>query len=182
MGQPKQLLQIEGQSLIRRVSDLALDISAETVVILGKAAELIEQDIKGLSITILHNENWQKGMATSLRLGINHFFKKTNTPAKILILLCDQPLVNQAYLLRLSNLFDNSNKLAAASFYSDTLGVPAIFEASVLQRFVEREGDYGARFLLKELAKINEVEPLDFPQGAIDLDTPEEYQKFLDRQ
>ncbi|MEO5719058.1 MAG: NTP transferase domain-containing protein, partial [Chthoniobacterales bacterium] len=71
LGQPKQLLQYEGQALVRRAALAALDAGCEPVVlILGAAREKIAPTLHGLALTILPNESWERGMGTSLRLGV----------------------------------------------------------------------------------------------------------------
>jgi molybdenum cofactor cytidylyltransferase len=52
------------------------------------------------------------------------------------------------------------------SAYGGTTGVPAIFERSRFHELCALEGDRGARALLR-----GDVGSVDWPDGAIDLDT-----------
>jgi molybdenum cofactor cytidylyltransferase len=183
MGSPKQLLEIEGKSLIRRTCELALDLNPSIIAaVLGNAFFAISQEIKGLPIMLVENANWEQGMASSLRTGIKALSKSTANFDAVLMLLCDQPLVNQDYLDRLVRTYRSEALPAAASAYNNILGVPVIFDWEVLRQFASEDGDHGARFLLKDLVKKNQVTSLDFPEGAIDLDTPEAYQAFISQQ
>ncbi len=180
MGKPKQLLRIKGQTLIRNTTELASAFSnQEVVVVLGNMAESIMEELEDSNVTIVFNENWQSGMAGSLKKGLSCLAEKNNPPEHVLILLCDQPLVSLPYLKKLYQLLLASGKKAVASAYNNTCGVPAIFEFQTLKQFTDENEDAGARYLLKKLDRKNQLATLAFPEGAIDLDTPEDYQDFL---
>ena len=71
MGTPKQLLQFEGRTLLRRAAQTALATDCRpVVVVLGASAETMRQELHGLDVVIVENANWQTGMAGSLRTGI----------------------------------------------------------------------------------------------------------------
>ncbi len=183
MGQPKQLLELNGQSLIYRTALSALGMSpSEVVVVLGNAFDQIREEITDLGLSIVHNTEWEKGMAGSLQMGIQTLEHSAKHFDAVLILLCDQPLVDTIYLNRLAQAYRSIAFPAAASAYNNILGVPAIFDWEVLRQFAKEDGDHGARYLIKVLAKEGKVVEVDFPEGAIDLDTPEAYKAFLMRQ
>lgn len=180
MGQPKQLLKIEGQSLIRKTVQTALATDSKPiVVVLGNAVEEIRNDIADLDIRIIHNQDWQKGMAGSLRAGAREMMQSAPHLKAVLILLCDQPLLHADYLKILYQEFLKSGKQAIASAYGGVKGVPAIFDFRLLERFNNTAGDFGARHLIRDLAEKGELAVLPFPDGAVDLDTPEDYEEFL---
>ena len=182
MGQPKQLLDINGQTLIRKTISTALTAGADPcLVVLGNALEKIKSEISGLNVEIAQNPDWKKGMASSLRIAIESFRKKTNPPKSVMILLCDQPLITSDYLKKLFLVFQESTQHAIASEYNDIKGVPAIFDFETLAQFSAEQGDFGARHLIKKLDKENQLAVMSFPEGAIDLDTPEDYERFLER-
>jgi molybdenum cofactor cytidylyltransferase len=183
MGQPKQLLEIEGQSLIRKTVLTALATEGKPIVlVLGNAFEEIRQEIADLDIRIVQNRDWEKGMAGSLRIGATEIMETAPHLKAVLILLCDQPLLDAEYLQKLYQEFKRKGKQAIASKYGEVKGVPAIFDFELLERFNNDAGDFGARHLIQELAKKEELAVLDFPGGAIDLDTPKDYADFLKRE
>ncbi len=179
MGQAKQLLKINGQSLIRKTAKTALALSSNLVVVLGHAAQEVKKEISDLSATIVINPHWQKGMARSLRLGIDAIQQSSEVPKAVLLLLCDQPLITVGYLQKLYLEFQASKNLAIASEYNNTKGVPAIFDLSTLKQFKAEQGDFGARHLIKQLENNKQLALMLFPEGAIDLDTMEDYEDFL---
>lgn len=183
MGRPKQLLKIKGQTLIRKTVETALSIQANPIVaVLGNAFEAINEEIADLKISTAHNTEWQKGMAGSLRIGVQRFRRLAPETKAVLLLLCDQPLITPDYLQQLYLEWQTTKMDAVASAYKGIKGVPAIFKTSILQQFTATEGDFGARHLIKQLEQAGRLSALDFPAGAIDLDTPDEYQQFLDRE
>jgi hypothetical protein len=71
LGEPKQLLQFNGQSLIRHITCAALETVGEnTVVVTGSSSALIERELSGLPCTLAFNENWGEGMSASIKTGI----------------------------------------------------------------------------------------------------------------
>ena len=180
MGKPKQLLEINGQSLIRKTVETALAADCSPVlVVLGNAFDKIEKEIAGLDIISVYNKDWQKGMAGSLQTGIQKMLQSAPHIKSVLLLLCDQPLITADYLKKMYLEFKKSGKPAIASEYNNIKGVPAIFDFQLLKAFNAGEGDFGARHLIKKLEKENQLAFISFPGGAVDLDTQEDYEDFL---
>ena len=61
--------------------------------------------------------------------------------------------------------------VAVASRYADTLGVPAVFGRTRFADLLSLRGDQGARSLLRGDP---DVIALDWPDGALDIDTPDD--------
>ncbi|MFC7666148.1 hypothetical protein ACFQT0_00875 [Hymenobacter humi] len=70
-----------------------------------------------------------------------------------------------------------THALAVAAAYGDTLGVPAIFDQSLLPALQNLEGAQGASRLLASLGQA--VGRVPFPGGLLDVDTPEQYAALL---
>lgn len=180
MGQPKQLLQIGDQSLMGRVAEMALALGADPViVVLGNQAERVGQELNQLAIHRVINPDWQQGMASSLRKGIECLDQFSSLPKKVMILVCDQVLIDIQDLKNLEEAFQGSTKLAIAAEYHAIKGVPAIFNLETLRSFGKEEGDFGARYLLKRLDRAGQLAAFPLPSASVDLDTPEDYERFL---
>jgi len=91
-----------------------------------------------------------------------------------LFLLTDQPLLTSEHLLKL---IQHPTSIVA-SFYNNRPGVPALFNKKWFPELMQLTGDQGARKLL-DLHKAD-VHTITFPEGALDMDTPENYE-FLKR-
>jgi CTP:molybdopterin cytidylyltransferase MocA len=62
--------------------------------------------------------------------------------------------------------------LIAAARYNGGLGVPAVFSSMFFPHLLAVNEDHGARRILERNAE--QVAPVDFPEGGLDLDTPED--------
>ncbi|PHN05032.1 nucleotidyltransferase family protein [Flavilitoribacter nigricans] len=182
MGQPKQLLSWRGQSLIRHaVSTIQQSgISDKIVVVLGANRELIAPELNDLSVEIVFNPDWSEGMGSTIRSGLEYLVKNgADVWAGVGISLVDQPLVHADHLRDLYQLWRQSSAPIAAARYEGVFGVPAIFAHSFFPHLLSLEGAAGARKLLQKFR--DQVEPMDLPEGRLDLDTPEEYRKLKER-
>lgn len=180
MGQSKQLLDISGEPLLRRIVRIALDVVPDEVfVVLGANPEEHFKVIEDLPIKSVYNDNWQKGMGSSIKAGLNHLLEVSPTINAVMILVCDQPLLTTDHLKKLKQTFIASGTPVAAMAYSNTVGVPAIFEKSLFPDLINLPDDKGAKVMLEKKSSV--LLTIPFPEGSIDLDTPDDYEKFKSR-
>lgn len=173
LGQPKQLLQIDGESLLRSTVRLAAESGCAPIfVVLGFEADRMRQELHGLPVKIVVNQDWQSGMGLSLRCGISAGMKETPEPQKTLVLLCDQPSLSAEILLSLLRTSAKTKSLITASRYASRSGVPAIFDRQLYPDLLKIEGDQGARAVIQRYAE--QTSTVEFPDGIIDIDTPED--------
>lgn len=171
LGQPKQLIEFQGETLIRRITQTALCVSDDVLVVLGANSELIEQNLLSFSeqIKFLFNPNWQEGMGTSIRIGTEVLAPVSDA---IMILLCDQPFVSTSILQEMMQIFASSKRPIIACEYKNQLGVPMLFAEPLFHELLKLQGDKGARaFLHKYQEQIGVVQ---FPEGIFDVDTLED--------
>ncbi len=175
LGQPKQLLSIDGQSLLRRSAEAALGIDPEVaVVVLGAHHDLIAPELAGLPLQVVVNPNWATGMASSLHVGLAAVLAQQPSTAAVLILLCDQPLLTAEVLQQLVAAFGQTGGPIVASRYANgVLGVPILFSQPLFPELRLLTGDAGARKLLAQWPDL--VQKVDFPEGLLDVDTPEDW-------
>ena len=65
LGQPKQLVQMEGQTLVHRAATAAIEAGCDPVtVVVGAEAEKISDALEALSVQIVLNASWAAGMGT----------------------------------------------------------------------------------------------------------------------
>ena len=177
MGQPKQLLDIAGKPLIAHAIDIALQTDATNlVVVLGANPGLFLRKTRDLRLHYVVNENWQRGMGSSLKAGLNHLFRLSPDTDAVLVMVADQPLVTPNHLTSLMTSINDKHQIAA-SHYNETIGVPVAFGKIAFPELFNMEDQTGAKKILTTTKLY--VNRIDFPGGAIDLDTPEDYQAFL---
>jgi len=178
MGSPKQLLRIDGITLVRRAAETALASRCEAVyLIVGAAADAVRREVSGLPLQVVENSNWEKGLAGSIRVGIAAVrAERPEFDAAILAPL-DQPQIHPALLDRLIEVFEGGEREIVACSYAGTVGAPALFSPRHFAELTTLRGDRGAKSVLE--ARGAEVAQVPFPEGSIDLDTPRDYQRFL---
>lgn len=176
LGEPKQFLRYRGESLIRRTARAAREARcAPVVVVAGAAHRRIADELVALEVEIVHNEDWQRGIGTSIRCGVEACLSREPALTAIAILVCDQPALDARIV---SALRAKSERGIAAAAYSGTLGVPAVFTSGYFPELRALADDYGAKRLLQSHAE--DVTAVPFPEGAIDIDTPWDLRRLHD--
>jgi molybdenum cofactor cytidylyltransferase len=178
MGQSKQLLPIQGTTLLVRAVHIALQLQpGHTVVVLGSNEAEHTSILQNTNVHTVTNHTWQNGMGSSLKTGLQYLLSLSPAIDAVLILVCDQPAVTTTYLESLVQHYKPSNKSIVASFYSDAPGVPALFDKSLFTELLNMDDAHGAKKIIQKHIAATELIP--FPEGSIDLDTPEDYQRFI---
>ncbi len=96
MGENKLLVDISGLPLIRRTVETALKSHASPVIVVtGRDAPQIEQALKGLDVRFAKNEDFAKGLSTSLKTGLRNIPVESDGT---LIVLGDMPSVTPTLL------------------------------------------------------------------------------------
>ena len=169
LGRPKQLVEFQGKKLIQKAIEEAQKSKSDSlVVVLGWNPELIKSGFDSEKIPFVTNENWEEGMASSMQTGLRFLMEKEH-PDQVILMLVDQPYVESKLLDRLILEKERTGKGIVACSYSHTLGVPAIFDRAYFEEMLSLKGSEGAKkVIMKNRA---EVFAVDFPLGAVDLDT-----------
>lgn len=173
LGQPKQLLMLNGEPLLQRAVRVACEAGATPVfVVLGAYRELIESNLDLASAKIVANPEWEEGIASSVRAGVAAVESEAVHPAGVLLMTCDQPRVTTEHLRRIIDGFLRSSESAVASVYAGARGIPAIFPPEAFADLSALHGDKGARGLLANAHW--PVLDVPLPGGEVDIDRPED--------
>ncbi|WP_420147311.1 nucleotidyltransferase family protein [Spirosoma sp.] len=176
-GTPKQLLTSNGKTLIRRIAESALSLKAGPVIIvLGANQEQIRPELTDLPVLIAINTEWQEGLSSSLRTGLNQL--SGDSVNAFLVVLTDQPHVTSELLQQLIDTRQQTGKGIVACRYGEAtnLGVPALFDIHYKSEFLNLSGDVGARKLMQ--LYVDDCAVIPFPLAAIDLDTWQDVEKW----
>jgi len=177
MGTPKQQLAFKDTSLLEHAIATAVASKAGIVaVILGFEAAALQPAMHNNKLHVIVNEAWATGMGSSVSTGMQWLLKTQPAMAGILIMLCDQPFVTTGLLNDLISKKANSDKNIIASSYANTVGVPALFGQKYFTTLATLQGETGARKILQQHE--NDVATISFPEGAIDVDTMEDYNRL----
>ena len=176
-GQPKQLIRFRGKSLVRGIIDAACEAGCSpVVVVIGSDNERLQQELDLTGVVTVQNQQWSRGIGSSIRCGIQGLLKSSPDVEASLLLVCDQPAVDTRVIQRLISLRQTTGKTIVASSYADTLGVPALFARSVFRELLSLGDAAGAKSIV--LRNRERVASLSFPQAEIDIDTWEDLEKL----
>lgn len=177
MGEPKQLLEVAGKSLIKHTAEAALGTTAQpVVVVIGAHKAQIAPQLEGLPLTIIDNQMWQTGMASSVKMGMAAMWMLTKEADAVLVLVCDQPHISTELLQEIIDTYQKKQPRIVACRYAHQAGVPALFDRSLFDELLALKGEKGAKPVL--MSHLDEAHLVRFEKGIIDLDTPEDYQRF----
>jgi molybdenum cofactor cytidylyltransferase len=177
MGTPKQLLFYQGCSFIRHITDVAIaSVCQPIAVVLGANANRIKPEVSSLPVQIVENQQWQEGMSASIRVGLEALLAVNPNLEAVAIALCDQPFVSSQTLNQLVEVYHFTGQPIIASEYAETLGVPALFSRTLFSELMTLKSTEGAKTLIKK--HNHQVFSISFPEGAIDIDTPNDYEQL----
>lgn len=179
LGQPKQLVEYQGQTLIRKISQEAINAEIGNVtVVTGYDHKTIEKEIQGIGVDIYYNEEWEEGLGASIRNGLKHILNLKPETNAVLLTMVDQPYVDGTHLKKLANAYDPSRPMIIASAYSSTFGVPVLFDSKYFDMMKELKGDEGGKKIFVNY--LRDIVEIPFIQGAIDIDEKEDLKSLED--
>jgi molybdenum cofactor cytidylyltransferase len=179
MGRAKQLLELDGRSLIGRAVDAARSAQAHPiVVVLGAEAERVRAPIARYPVLTVLNPDWPDGLSSSIRRGLRGLLDSEPELDAVLLAPCDQPGLSAEIIAQLASLQRTTGKIAAAR-YGGRNGAPAVFGREHFDVLQALTGDEGARGLLNADPKA--VVTLDSPSLSFDIDTPGDFEDWKNR-
>ena len=177
MGQPKQLLPYKDTNLLLHTVKQANAIKySDVFIVIGAHFSDVFKSIRGQKATVIMNSNWEEGMGSSLKKGID-FIKNKNNYDQVLITLGDIPLITTEHYEELISLSDSSGKRIVLTSYEEVSGVPAIFDRSLFNELFAMSNGEGAKPVIKKYKK--EVIEMTSKTPYFDVDTQETYQELL---
>jgi molybdenum cofactor cytidylyltransferase len=178
LGSPKQLLVFEGETLInRQIRIITGAVSMPVYLVLGAHAISIRSQLSNSAVSVVMNENWEEGMASSIRVGIDVIMNKNPSIDGVMIVVCDQPFLDASILQSIFSLQKSSLQSIVACSYDGIIGTPVLFHKTMFEKLLALEGDIGARKIIND--NPDEVAILSFEKGIVDIDTLEDYQKLV---
>ncbi|HKY03479.1 MAG TPA: nucleotidyltransferase family protein [Blastocatellia bacterium] len=178
MGSPKQSLQFQGKSLLRRAALAALGAGCRPVIVVtGAYAELSRRELEGLDVREVLNPCWETGMGSSVRAGVEGLVGADADADAAVFMLCDQPHVNARVISGLVAAHRATGMPVIASTYGGSFGVPALFSKALFAELIGLEGRSGAKEVIKRHA--SEAHFLPFRGGEVDVDTPDDFSRLI---
>ncbi|WIG58218.1 MAG: Molybdenum cofactor cytidylyltransferase [Ktedonobacterales bacterium] len=183
MGQPKLLLPLGGEPLVRCAVRAACASTAHPMlVVLGHEAEAVRQALPAGDYITIFNADYASGMASSLRTGIAALTAPTASAAPLagaVILLADQPLVTARHINNLLAIAARQPEAIVASSIAGQRGTPVYFPAALFGELLQITGDEGGRSVIARHPDRLRLYAIAEAEVALDVDDPAAYQRLL---
>jgi molybdenum cofactor cytidylyltransferase len=176
MGAVKPLVTVRGRMMLERVLSTLRESRVDgIIVVLGDSADLVQQSIMFGNATVVVNESYREGIASSLQTGLSHV---TSSAEAALIVLADQPFLKaQTIDLLIDEYCANKSKIVLPTC-NGIRGNPVLFDRSVFPELAQLTGDTGARAIFKRHLNTIAKVPVDDEGVLVDLDTPAEVERL----
>lgn len=176
MGSNKLLLELAGETLLRRAARRALAAGLDPVlVVLGHDAERARSELSGLSCRAVVNADHARGMNTSLGVGLGAVPVEA---VAAVVALADMPLVTVDMLAELVRRYRASTAPLVVSDYGGTVAPPVLYDRALFHELQGLEGDGGGRRAVER--RRGEALAVSWPAEAlVDLDEPADYERVL---
>lgn len=178
MGKAKMLLPYKGQTILEQLINELKTVAPQSIcLVTGKYHEAIAQAISDPAISLVYNEAWSEGMAGSIKAGMKALLQQIPDLDLVWIVVGDQPFLSQTVLEEMLRKQQKTQKGIVAAQYRGVAGTPVLFSVVYFEALQKLTGDKGARVILQKHPE--DMATVAFPQGELDIDTPEDYDRFL---
>ena len=145
-GENKLAKEIQGVPLIKlSVKNILTSSIDELIIVLGYQREIVEKLIdKNEKIKIIFNKDFESGMASSIKTGLDNLSEETEA---FFICLGDMPMVSSNIYNQLIKSKDNKEIIVPT--YKGHQGNPVLFDKSMKEKVMDISGDVGAKKILE---------------------------------
>lgn len=176
MGKIKQLLPWGETTLLGSVIDLFVEGGIhDIIVVVGHAANQICEVLKDKPVRWVINEEYKKGMSTSLKKGIAALDPDVQAA---FLALGDIPLVRLETVKGMIEKFEAEQAEIIIPCYQERRGHPVLFSQKLFSELLAITGDKGARDIIRKHEDKVYRFPVDDPGILQDVDTWQEYERL----
>ena len=119
------------------------------IIVLGHQHKELKKIIKkNKKIIFTYNKNYKKGMASSIKIGLKKISKNDKG---FIIAQSDMPFVKQSDINKICRSINSKKFLVHALKYKTRVGNPIGFDSSLIKKFKNIKGQFGAKFMVKRL-------------------------------
>jgi molybdenum cofactor cytidylyltransferase len=156
----------------------------EVVVVLGHHADAVEAAVRQFPITLVRNPSPDDGQASSVRIGLQAL---SPTLDAVMVALADQPLIDAQDIVALISAFRKRGDAAmvvprvATAGGAPEPGNPVIFDSALREEWLAGEADLACRNWRQAHPERVHWLDTDNSRYRIDIDTPEDLERFAAR-
>jgi len=173
MGRNKLLLELAGETLVRRAVRSAVAAGVDdVVVVLGHEEPRVRAELAGLACIPVVNPDHAEGAGTSVRTGVRHL---AGGAEAIVVVLADMPFVTAEMIAAVVDRYRQTRPPLVASHYGDVQAPPTLYDRALFDELLRIPGERGA----KEVVRRHEQEAVvvRWPESARrDIDVPADYE------
>ena len=119
------------------------------IIVLGHQQKELKKIIKkNKKIIFTYNKNYKKGMASSIKVGLKKVSKNDDG---FIVAQSDMPFVKLSDINKICRSIKTKQFLVHALKYKNRLGNPIGFDISLIKKFKNIKGQFGAKFMVKRL-------------------------------
>ena len=119
------------------------------IIVLGHQHKEVKKIIKkNKKIIFTYNKNYKKGMSSSIKIGLKKISKNDKG---FIIAQSDMPFVKQSDINKICRSINSKKFLVHALKYKNRVGNPIGFDSSLIKKFKNIKGQFGAKFMVKRL-------------------------------
>lgn len=177
-GRNKLLLEVDGESLVRRAVGVARDAGLDpVVVVLGHDSDRVADELDGLDCVPVVNPDHAEGIHASVRFGIDRL---PESAAAAVVMLADMPFVSSSMLRRLVDRYRGGEAPLVISRYGDDVNAPPmLYDRCLFGELRTMKRRCGREVVQRHRDEADEVV---WPETALtDLDTPEDFERVRAR-
>jgi len=173
MGRNKLLLDLGGETLIRRAVRAAVEAGVdEVIVVLGHEEPRVRTELAGLPCTPIVNPDHAEGAGTSVRTGVRQVAADTDA---IVVVLADMPFVTAEMIATLAQRYRDTRPPLVASHYGDVQAPPTLYDRALFGELLSIPGERCAKQVVRRHE--NEAVVVAWPESALrDIDVPADYE------
>jgi CTP:molybdopterin cytidylyltransferase MocA len=176
-NQPKALLNLQGVPLINRhmiaLSGAGVD---EVVVVTGFYHDQVEPSVEQFPVQIIRNLTPENGQPSSVRLGIETIGTKYDA---VIMMLCDQPLVNAEDITSLISAFKKRLKgEILIPRFEGQRGNPIIFSRVAIERMLANDKNMYCRKFIDQNPNLITYFDVQNDHFTVDIDTIDDIDNF----
>jgi molybdenum cofactor cytidylyltransferase len=173
MGRNKLLLELAGETLVRRAARAAVEAGVdEVVIVLGHEEPRLRAELAGLPCRAVVNPDHAAGPGTSLRAGVREVAGGADA---IVIVLADMPFVTGEMIATLVRRHRETAAPLVASHYGGVQAPPTLYERALFRELLSIPDERGAKEVVRRHE--GEVVVVRWPARAgRDIDAPGDYE------